>query len=63
MTAMLNTKEAAQYLRLSTKTLEAWRLKGRGPNFVRMGSRIAYRQTDLEAWVTSHLAAPAEEPS
>jgi hypothetical protein len=61
--------EAARVVRLSTKTLANMRAKGGGPVFVRLGrgkrSRIAYRPSDLEAWIlecrrasTSAVAPP-----
>lgn len=53
---LLTRREAAEHLRLSIKTLEAWALKGRGPRFVRMGTRVAYRQSDLNRWIEEHIA-------
>lgn len=38
----LTTKEAAAYLRLKPCTLEAWRTKGRGPKYQKLGSRVVY---------------------
>ena len=39
----LNTAEAAQYLRVSPRTLEKWRLTGEGPVFRRLGGGRAVR--------------------
>ena len=47
----LDTTEAAKYLDLKTCTLEAWRCRGGGPRFVKLGRAVRYRQTDLDAWI------------
>jgi excisionase family DNA binding protein len=46
-------KEAAQYLGIGDQTLYNWRHKRRGPNYVRMGSKIVYRQNDLDRYMES----------
>ena len=39
---------------LRVKTLQRWRLLGRGPRFVRLGGRcVRYPARDLEQWVNS----------
>ena len=48
----LKEKEAAKYLRLSCRTLQAWRLKDLGPNFIRISLRaVRYRKSDLDKWL------------
>lgn len=47
----LNTKEAADYLGLPEATLATWRHRKTGPRYLRMGSRIFYKQEDLEAFI------------
>jgi excisionase family DNA binding protein len=50
---LLRTPEAADYLTIAGSTLEKLRLYGRGPRFVRVGTRaIRYRREDLDAWLT-----------
>ncbi len=47
----LNTREAADYLSVSTALLEKWRCKGGGPRYVKYGARIVrYRREDLDAY-------------
>ena len=43
-------KKAAELCGLSPRTLERYRLEGRGPSFVRLGRRVLYREEDLVAW-------------
>lgn len=52
---LLNVEQAAKYLSLSTSTLAKMRLSGESPKFVKMGSRVAYRQEDLDAWIEQRL--------
>ena len=34
----------------------------RGPNFVRIGRAIRYRQSDLDAWMSASVSRRAEKP-
>jgi len=51
----LSTNDAAKRLSLSPRTLESLRTKGGGPRFVRLGRRIAYPESELEAWAMRGL--------
>lgn len=52
--ALLNEIQAAQFLSLSIRTLQAWRLKSVGPRIVRAGRAIRYRRRDLIDWIDAH---------
>ena len=41
-------------------TLAHWRSEGRGPAYVKIGARVAYRGTDLNAWLASRTIKPKE---
>jgi hypothetical protein len=43
----LTTHEAAAALGLQAKTLEGWRVAGRGPAFCKIGRAVTYRLADL----------------
>lgn len=47
--------EAADFLRLSIRTLERYRVEGFGPRFIKVGrgkrARVLYRLSDLRAWL------------
>lgn len=47
----LTTREAAQYVNVSTRTLELWRQKGLGPKWLQLGHSIRYDLDDLNAWM------------
>jgi hypothetical protein len=46
----LNTVGAAAYLGLGVSTLEKARVHGGGPVFNKLGSRVTYDMSDLDAW-------------
>ena len=47
----LTEKQAAAKLNLSPKGLQAWRLRGGGPDFVRISKRcVRYRESVIDAW-------------
>ena len=46
----LSTREAAEYLGLSARTLDRYRVSGEGPVFHRFGGRVRYTRADLDAW-------------
>jgi hypothetical protein len=46
----LNTKQAASYLGLSTKTLAMKRCEGTGPKFIKKCGRVFYCLSDLDEW-------------
>jgi excisionase family DNA binding protein len=46
----LTNSEAAEYLRLSPRTLEKLRVVGGGPPFRKFGRRVVYTFSELEAW-------------
>ena len=47
----LTPDEAARYLSLKPKTLEAYRHEGRGPGYRKIGNRIRYSTHALDRWV------------
>lgn len=52
---LLNTKEAAEYCRVSPSFLNALRVRGGGPHFVKLGRCVRYRVNDLSAWLETRL--------
>lgn len=52
--SLLTTAEAANYLRIEKRTLENWRVSGRGPAFVRLGGAVRYRMAQLEKFIAQN---------
>jgi predicted DNA-binding transcriptional regulator AlpA len=46
----LDRSRAAEYLGLHRKTLDNWRTTGRGPRYLKLGSRVLYEQSELDAF-------------
>lgn len=46
----LRTAEAARFLGLSPRTLEKHRIYGTGPAYRKIGARVVYAVSDLNAW-------------
>ncbi|MEH6478153.1 MAG: helix-turn-helix domain-containing protein [Sneathiella sp.] len=56
--SLIKEQDAADFLGYSVRALQNWRVRGGGPNFVKVSSRsIRYRRRDLIAWAESLLVA------
>ncbi len=53
--SVMNTDEAAEYLKVSTQFLEIARHRGGGPRYVKLARMVRYRRVDLDAWLAEHL--------
>lgn len=60
MEKLLKPKEAAERLCINPDTLCNWRNAGRGPTFKRVGKRVFYTETDLEAFLVRNTVSPEE---
>ena len=58
----LTNDEAAEYLRLSPRTLEKQRVLGGGPRFRKFGARVVYAAADLRAWADSNTFGMTSDP-
>lgn len=54
----MREKEAADYLGLSVKTLQAWRFEGRGPAYCRLGKAIVYWPSELDEFREKRTIRP-----
>lgn len=53
MTDLIPPVQAAKILCLSEMTLRKWRWEGKGPRFIKLGRKVAYKQEDLYEWIDS----------
>ena len=57
----LDTRAAAAYLdERSPRTLEAWRIQGKGPRYLKICGRVLYDVADLDAFLAECRRNPAE---
>jgi hypothetical protein len=60
---LLTANEAAEYLRVSPKTLEGWRTRGGGPRFIQLRTRaIRYRIDDLNVFIAQGVRISTSDP-
>lgn len=58
----LTEREVAELLGLSAATLRAWRHRGQGPRFLRLGRAVRYLPADLEHFVRASVVDASSEP-
>jgi Helix-turn-helix domain len=58
----LSNSEAAEFLRLSPRTLEKQRVIGGGPRFRKFGRRVMYALVDLESWADARSFGMTSDP-
>ena len=51
VTAVLDTRAAADFLGVSARTLEGFRVKGGGPRYAKVGGAVRYRLASLEEYL------------
>ncbi len=60
---LLTEIDAANLLRLSTRTLQAWRLREVGPAYLRAGRAVRYRRRDIAAWIDANIVVHTNDSS
>ena len=61
--ALIDEKEAGEFLKLSIRTMQSKRVYGGGPRFIRLSSRcIRYRRIDLREWADGHSLRSTSDP-
>lgn len=58
----VRTAEAGRYLGLSGRTLEKHRTYGTGPRYRKIGGRVVYAVSDLEAWADQGAQVSTTDP-
>lgn len=56
-TEWMNSVEVAEMVRAPEQTLRYWRWKGTGPKGTKVGRRVLYRRSDVEAWLVERERA------
>ena len=53
MSRLLTEQDISRDYGIALGTLRGWRYRGGGPAFFKLGRRVAYSSTDVEAWLAS----------
>ncbi|SDU82477.1 Helix-turn-helix domain-containing protein [Jiangella alkaliphila] len=48
---LMKTAEAAEYLTVTAAALRAWRLRGGGPPWIKLGGAVRYDEGVLNDWL------------
>ena len=48
---LLNESDAAKLLGVVPKALQAWRTRGGGPVYLKVGRLVKYTQADIDLWL------------
>jgi predicted DNA-binding transcriptional regulator AlpA len=55
--ALLTERQLAGEWGLSHRTLQAWRVRGDGPTYVKVGRSVRYSKAQADAWLAQRQAA------
>ena len=58
----MSNDEAANLLDLSPRTLERFRLEGRGPSYFKFGRVVRYRRSTTLKWAEAQLRTSTSDP-
>jgi hypothetical protein len=56
---LLEPAKVARLLGVEVETLGAWRRKGYGPRWYRIGKKIRYAELDLRVWMNAQVGSRA----
>lgn len=48
---LVTTEAAAAHLAVTPSALKAWRVRGGGPPWIKVGGRVRYDVADLDSWL------------
>lgn len=54
MERLYTPAQVSETLGVSVKTLEKWRWERRNLPYVKLGTVVRYKESDLEAWIGAH---------
>jgi predicted DNA-binding transcriptional regulator AlpA len=57
----INEPQAAEFLGVSVRTLQAWRVRGGGPPYVKIGRAVRYQRRALIAFQEQHTVTSTTE--
>lgn len=61
MDAVLREERAAELLGLSPRTLQRFRVQGRGPRYIKLGKKVGYLERDLQEFIDKNRRQSTSE--
>ena len=61
MKKLITPTEVSELLSISPLTLRKWRWEGKGPQFIKAGSKVLYRIADIENWVNTQTRSSTSD--
>jgi len=58
---LLTEAQAADFLNISIRSLQSWRVRGGGPAFLKLGRSVRYRYAELQTWLDANMATSTSE--
>jgi hypothetical protein len=59
--AAVSENQAAEFLGVSVRTLQAWRVRGGGPRYLKIGRAVRYQRRELVAYQRQHTIGSTAE--
>ena len=60
---LLSEAELSELTGVPVATLVDWRYRRRGPSYVKLGARVRYRESDVDAWLAERTVHTSEMPA
>lgn len=60
---LLTEAELSELTGVPVATLVDWWYRRRGPSYVKLGARVRYRESDVEAWLAERTVATSDMPA
>lgn len=58
---ILSEAQAAKLAMQKSATLRKWRVRGRGPVYLKLGGKVRYRKVDIESWILASRVEPGSK--
>ena len=52
--ALMNEVQVSEFVCVTVRALQSWRLRGGGPPYSKLGKSVRYRRRDVVDWVDQH---------
>lgn len=62
MPQLIDTPGAAELLGVRPQTLAAWRVRGQGPRYRKVGALVRYDVRDVESWLEAQTRTSTSDP-